>query len=230
MLALLLNGVLFGISLSFMVGPLLFGLVETSIERGFRAGVAVASGMWTSDVAYVAVIIYGLDAFAGLTALPHFRVYASILGGSMLCLFGLFGLLGGRKAVARENSTVARSTDKLLDALDGSEQPGDPPNWTAWGLVGFWLRGLLMNTLNPGTIFFWLGIATALVVPSQWSAAQTATFFGGMLATTVVTDVLKVYAAKRLRHFLTPAHVLQVRRGIGLLLMAFGAFLMVRVL
>lgn len=230
MLALLINGVLLGLSLSFMVGPLLFGLLETSIERGSRAGVAVASGMWTGDVAYVAIIVYGLDAFAALTAVPHFRLYASVLGGSMLCLFGLFSLFSGKKIVAQENSAVARSTDKLLDALDGHEQPGKPPNWTAWGMLGFWLRGLLLNTLNPGTIFFWLGIATALVVPSQWSATQTTVFFGGMLATTVVTDILKVYAAKHVRRFLTPAHILQVRRGIGILLLAFGAFLIVRIL
>jgi threonine/homoserine/homoserine lactone efflux protein len=40
---------------------------------------------------------------------------------------------------------------------------------------------------------------------------------------------LKAYAAKQIRRFLTPRHTQQVRQAIGILLIAFGVVLMVRV-
>ncbi len=69
----LIQGIFLGISLSFMVGPLLFAILQAGIERGFRAGLAVAGGIWVSDVLYVLVVQYGMEALTTLTALPDFR-------------------------------------------------------------------------------------------------------------------------------------------------------------
>ncbi len=120
--------------------------------------------------------------------------------------------------------------DRVLDVLDGPERPGVEHNWMRWGLPGYWLRGFLLNTINPFTVFFWLGIASAVVAPDQWQPSETLRFFGGMLGTLVLTDTLKAYAAKRVRRFLTPGHTRWVQRGIGLTLVIFGLVLAVRVI
>ena len=218
-----MQGVLLGFSLSFMIGPLFFAIVQASLERGFRAGLALASGIWTSDLLYVLLVYRGVDALAALTALPYFRSWAGIAGGLVLIVFGL-GTLLRRKAPVENAPTTA---DRVLDVLDGSEPPGVEHNWMRWGLPGYWLRGFLLNTINPFTVFFWLSIASAVVVPNQWMSAQTLSFFAGMLATLVVTDTLKAYAAKRVRHFLTPGHTLWVQRIIGLTLLIFGIVLII---
>ncbi len=64
-----------------MVGPLFFAIIQASLERGFRAGFTLASGIWTSDALYILAVYYGVDALAALTALPHFRLWAG-LGGA----------------------------------------------------------------------------------------------------------------------------------------------------
>lgn len=222
----LFQGALLGLSLSFMVGPLLFAIMQASLERGFRAGLALASGIWVSDALYILLVYRGVDALAALTALPHFRLWAGLAGGSVLLLFGI-GTLMRRKGPSAGTTTTA---DRMLDALDGAEPPGVEHNWMRWGLPGYWLRGFLLNTINPFTVFFWLGIASAVVVPNQWMPKETLAFFTGMLSTLVVTDTLKAYAAKRLRHFLTPEHTRWVQIAIGLVLLVFGLVLIGRAL
>ena len=222
----LFQGVLLGFSLSFMVGPLLFAIMQASLERGFRAGLALASGIWTSDALYILLVYYGVDAMATLTSLPYFRLWAGWAGGLVLVAFGL-GTLLRRKVPVADAPTAA---DRMLDALDGPEPPGVEHNWMRWGLPGYWLRGFLINTINPFTVFFWLGIASAVVVPNQWVPGETLAFFSGMFVTLVITDTLKAYAAKRVRHFLTPQHTRWVQLSIGTVLLVFGIVLILRVL
>ncbi|MDO8365218.1 MAG: LysE family transporter [Saprospiraceae bacterium] len=209
----LLQGILLGISLSFLVGPLMFAIVEAGIGQGFRAGVAVAGGIWVSDMLYVLAAFYGVDAMEALVALPHFRMWAGLVGGLLLTGFGLGTLWKARKPIKLSGSF-----------LEGAwvEKP-DHKTYLWW-----WLRGFLLNSVNPGTVFFWLGITTAVVVPSGWSRQEMLIFFGGMMGTLVFTDILKAWAAKRLRRFLTPVHIRQIQRGLGILMIVFGVVLIVK--
>lgn len=206
----LLQGILFGISLSFLIGPLLFAVVEAGIGQGFRAGIAVAAGIWISDVLFVGAILWSVETLAAITSIDGFKHWVGIFGGGLLLAFGAGSLFSksGQEASAAlaENGIEKRSN-------------------LAW-----WLRGFLLNTINPGTIFFWIGIISAVVVPNHWNKEETLLFFGGMLGTLVLTDTLKAWAAKRIRQFLTPKHIQQVQRGIGLMLMLFGAVLIIKVL
>lgn len=204
-----------GISLSFMVGPLLFAILQAGIERGFRAGLAVAGGIWTSDMLYVLVVLYGLEMLAAMTALPGFKLWAGLAGGTLLVAFGLGNLF--------INKTPAKP--QLSESLKLSERLQRRKNV----YFNYFLRGFLLNTVNPFTVFFWLGIAGAVLIPAGWSKGQILVFFTGMLGTLVVTDTLKAYAAKQIRRFLTPRHTQQLRQAIGILLIVFGVILMTKV-
>ena len=200
-----------------MVGPLLFSILQAGIERGFRAGLAVAGGIWASDVLYVLAVLYGMDALTTLTALPDFKVWAGLAGGMLLIAFGLGNLF--LKKTAGSTHPLSENIHLLESSFKAKRT-----------YFAFWLRGFLLNTVNPFTVFFWLGIAGAVIIPNGWENRQMMIFFGGMLGTLIVTDTLKAYAAKRVRHFLTPGHTRWVQWGIGCMLVLFGLALMVRVL
>lgn len=209
----LLQGMLLGISLSFLIGPLLFAIVEAGIGQGFRAGVAVAAGIWLSDIFFVLGTYYGVDAMEALVALPHFRLWAGVVGGIMLTVFGV-----GSLWKAQQVAVVSALSE---DAFTHSIARHKTYYW-------WFLRGFLLNIINPGTIFFWLGIVTAVIVPSGWSKTEMLIFFGGMLGTLVVTDALKAWAAKKLRRFLTPKHTRQIQQGIGIFMIIFGIGVLIR--
>lgn len=219
------QGMLLGLTLSVLVGPLLFAIIQASLDRGFRAGIALAAGVWLSDGLYILLIYRGVDALTKLTAMPHFRLWAGLAGSSVLFLFGLVTLLNRKVPTEDTHHTAA---DRVLDALDGPEPPGVEHNWTRWGYPGYALRGFLLNTINPFTVFFWLGLASAVVVSNEWTPGQAISFFGGMLISLVATDILKAYAAKRVRSLLNPRHIRRLQQGIGIALIVSGIVLMVR--
>lgn len=203
----MLQGLLLGFSLSFLVGPLMFAIVEAGISQGFRAGVAVAAGFWVSDILFMLMASFGIQSMSALTSWPGFRLWMGIAGGLLLILFGVGSMWKARYAKSEQARVVA-------------QRP----------LYSWWLRGFLLNTINPGTLFFWLGIVSAVVIPSGWGPSQNLRFFGSMLFSLVLTDTLKAWGAKALRRFLTPEHTRKAQWGIGLLLLFFGVFFAARAL
>jgi threonine/homoserine/homoserine lactone efflux protein len=207
----LLQGILLGISLSFLVGPLLFAVVQAGIGQGFRAGMAVAAGIWVSDLLFVVTILWGVELLAAITAMAGFKFWSGVFGGLLLIGFGAHSMFTKTKNPKQESNVENTSTVK--------------PSY-----LRLWLRGFLINTINPGTVFFWLGIVSAVIVPNSWNQEDTLIFFSGMLGTLVLTDTLKAWAAKRIRNWLTPQHIALVQKGIGATLMIFGAVLILKAL
>ncbi len=201
------QGIIWGLSLSFLIGPLLFSIVDASLERGFRAGLSVAAGIWISDVLFAVGVHGGIKVLASIAASPDFKFWAGIAGGILLIGFGV-------------TSLITRQT-RRVPVLVLIKSPKS--------YFSYFLRGFLINTINPGTLFFWLSITGAVIIPNGWNSAETWWFFTGMLGTLVIADTLKAYGAKLLRRVLLPAHTRQLQRGIGLLLIIFGVSLVIRV-
>ena len=55
---LILNGVFFGIFISFLVGPAFFILIETSIKKGFKSAVFLDVGILLSDALYLIASLF----------------------------------------------------------------------------------------------------------------------------------------------------------------------------
>ena len=54
-------------------------------------------------------------------------------------------------------------------------------------------------------------------------------FFGSVLGTIIITDVLKVVLAEKISKRLQPKHILRMRKISGIALFLFGVVMMVRV-
>lgn len=205
----LLGGIKVGLILSFMIGPIFFALVQTSVEEGFRAGAMVALGIWVSDAAFVLTVYYGVSYLADIAKAPSFSLILGVAGSILLACFGLVTLLTTPKGLL---------TGVLPDYKRSSSY------------LSLFIKGLLINTINPFTVFFWTSLMGTVMVKDGFDSQQASWFFGAVLGTIVVTDLLKVILAKKIRYSLRPIHLLWLRRISGSALIVFGVVLLLRVL
>jgi threonine/homoserine/homoserine lactone efflux protein len=83
------KGIVSGLVLALMIGPVFFTIIQTSIERGFSNGVFVAIGVSISDAMYILISYFGLTQFLSK---PEVRLYMAYGGGAVLLAFGIYYL------------------------------------------------------------------------------------------------------------------------------------------
>jgi len=201
------SGIKFGLVLSVLIGPLLFALIQTSIEEGFRAGWTVGLGIWMSDLVFIAITYYGISLVAEITKWDGLGTTLGIVGGIILILFGTGSLLSKPPAIENMGSKAIRHQS----------------------YVTLWLKGFLLNTINPFTFVFWLGVSGVVFTNRNPSETNALHFYGGLIGTLVITDTVKVALAKLIRRWLKPKYILWLRRISGIAFIAIGIILIVRV-
>lgn len=199
----LLNGIIVGFTLSLLIGPAMFVLLQTSVHRGFKAGLLIAAGIFLSDVT---VIILGHVGFSQILGDdPRQNMYFSLVGGIVMIIFGTVTFT--RKPVIENPDPDAEVVIKV---------PGP---------AIYLLKGFLLNIANPGVWFVWL---TALMgVGASYGVNSNALlyFFTGAIAVILSTDSLKCFVAHKLKRFLTPTVVHRMNQVVGIILVVIGTVL-----
>lgn len=193
-----LKGIASGVVLAFLIGPVFFTLIQTSIERGFISGVFVAVGISLSDSLYIFVAYLGLVQFMETESFRHYLAY---VGGFVLLGFGLYYLL-----------------IKSRRLIHYDPQHVQTRNWVRLAAKGF-----IMNGLSPMVLFFW--IATVGVATTQLAYTTTrevVMFFASIVGTVFVTDVIKAKLADKLRLLITPRFIQMMNIVLGLVLVVFA--------
>lgn len=196
------NGVELGIVLTFLVGPVFFAILQTSIERGFWRGVLVALGVSLSDILYVIICYFGL---AQVMADSSLKVYLAYGGGILLISFGLYQL-----------------------AVKSRSLPADPERpMVVKRFYRYTIKGFLINGMTPMVLFFWIGAVSLATVDFGYSKnGEFALFFASVLVTVLMTDILKAFLADKLRRLLTPKLLMIMNIILGVVLIFFGCRLM----
>ena len=203
----LLNGIKFGLVLCILLGPIFFALIQAGVEEGIRAGTMVGLGIWISDLIFIFGVYLGLSYVRQIVALDNFTLYLGVGGSITLLFFGIGALVSRPPSFESALNSPTRSSSYF----------------------SLWLKGFLINTINPFTVFFWMGLMSTLIIEDDLNHTQSMLFFTGILGTIIATDFAKVLLAKKIRKRLKPVHVLWLRRISGAALIAFGIALLVRV-
>jgi len=207
-MSLLLNGIVWGLALSILMGPILFTLVQTGIERGFRAALMIGIGVWVSDILFIGSLYSSVQYLQDITEWDGFKLYLGIIGGIIL-----IGIGSGTLFSKPPDFEVYKKGRKKFSE----------------SYFALWLKGFLINTINPFTVLFWVGIMSTVVVKDNLNFWQASLFLGGILGTIIFTDLLKVILAKKIRKYFQPKYILLMRRISGSALVIFGIILIVRV-
>lgn len=194
----ILNGVISGFVLAFLIGPVFFTIIQTSIERGFWSGFFVAIGVSLSDAFYISICYLGVYQMFDR---GDFREYLAYFGGAALLVMGIYYL------AVKSRKLIHYDPEKLE-----SKSP--------LKLIG---KGFIINGLTPMVLIFWLGtVGVATTKFGYVTPGKAIPFFTAIVSTVFITDVIKAKLADQLRAALTPKFIRTLNFVLGLVLLIFG--------
>ncbi|MHC5363210.1 LysE family translocator [Myroides sp. LJL110] len=195
----LITGISLGFFLSFMIGPVFFILIETSITRGFKAALTFDLGVILADTIFFAIAFFS-----------SFRLIHTIKDDPALFIFGGFIML------TYGVISYVRLKKVQLDTLLIT-----PPNLRR-DYLNLFAKGFLLNFINVGVLGFWLAIIITLGPKMEMDTNRMFTFFGFTIMAYFITDIFKIALAKQLRRKLTPYNILRIKKISSILLIIFG--------
>jgi threonine/homoserine/homoserine lactone efflux protein len=201
----LLNGIIVGFTLALLIGPALFVLLQTSIHRGFKAGLLIAAGIFLSDLTVIVLCHAGFSQILGDD--PRQNFYFSLVGGMVMIIFG----------------TVTFTRKPVIENPD----PDSEVVIKVPGPAIYVLKGFFLNIANPGVWFVWITALVSVSATYGVNSNSLVYFFAGAIVTILSTDSLKCFVAHKLKRFLTPDVVHRMNQVVGIILVIIGAFLII---
>jgi threonine/homoserine/homoserine lactone efflux protein len=206
---LILKAIVTGFILSIMIGPVFFILLETSIRKGIRAALVLDAGVLVSDLLYIAIAFFFFSEISSLKEGEN-EGLLQIVGGVFLIIYG--GITFFKKPKEPKQDELGNIVHESMD------------------YVKLFLKGFFLNIANPMVIFYWfsvmpLGSKNSIGLDVNLSMLI---FILVLLLVFFSIDVLKIFAAKKLRRFVTDSVLRSLNRITGAILFAFGVVLLLR--
>lgn len=197
------EGIILGTILSFLIGPVFFLLVQTSMKEGMKQALFLIAGIFLSDVFCIILAYFGVSE---IFKNDHVKEFIGLIGGIIMIIFGAVALFSKPKVHLHDVSTYVRSSPVLL-----------------------FIKGFVLNTTNPFVFLFWLGTMGAAMNTFNSSRAEIFTHYTATMLTVFSFDLLKAYSAHRLGEKINPRRFRLVTRISGVAIIVFGFVLLYRV-
>jgi len=192
-----------GFFTAFIMGPVFWVLLETSITKGFKAAVAFDLGVMLADVCFIGICYLG--SFQLLEDDQN-KQGLFVLGGTILLLYGLFSWIN--------------RTKKNKDQLEIQESKEN--------YFGLAAKGFAINILNVGVFIFWGGVTIVSSPASGKSFTNFVLFFSIVLFSYFITDLLKISVANRFKSLLTGRGIVIVNSIVSVILIVSGVVLILK--
>jgi threonine/homoserine/homoserine lactone efflux protein len=200
----ILAGIPWGIFLSFMIGPVFFILLETSIIKGFRAALVFDLGVILGDIIFIGIAYLG--SFRLIQSLKD-KPALFIFGGLLMLVYGIISFIKLKK----EEKVNTDIIDKEIIKKD-------------YGSL--FVKGFFLNIINIGVLGFWLAVIISVGPKLEMQTSRMITFFTTVILSYLIVDCIKILLAKQLKNKLTPVNILKIKKGISIVLIIFGTVLM----
>lgn len=199
----ILSGIPWGIFLSFMIGPVFFILLETSIVKGFRAALVFDLGVVLADIIFITIAYLG--SYRLITSIKD-NSALFMFGGIVMLAYGVISYIGLHK----EKKVDTHKIDNEIIRKD---------------YLGLFIKGFFLNIINIGVLGFWLAIIISVGPKLEMQMSRMITFFITVIITYLLVDSIKIVLAKQLKSKMTPTNILKIKKGISIVLMIFGVVL-----
>ena len=199
----ILTPITVGFFSAFIMGPVFWVLLETSITKGFKAAVAFDLGVMFADACFIGVCYLG--SFQLLEDDQN-KQGLFVLGGTILLLYGLFSWINRNKK-SKDQPEIQESKENYF---------------------GLAAKGFAINILNVGVFIFWGGVTIVSSPTSGKSFTSFVLFFSIVLLSYFITDLLKISVANRFKSLLTGKGIVIVNSIVSLILIVSGVVLILK--
>lgn len=199
----IISGISFGFILSFLVGPIFFILIETSLKRGIKPALALDLGVLWSDIIYI--ILAAFFAHQIVDMRKHENTLM-ILGGVTFLAIGLVHMLRIKKeGPLRDEEIVVARKDYLK----------------------YFIKGFVLNMINPAVFFYWCGL---LIIANErgYEQLDMLLFFASIVVSFFTIDFLKIVGAGKLKSFMTFKRLTIINRVTGFILILSGIVMILK--
>lgn len=197
------TGISFGFFLSFMIGPVFFILIETSITKGFKAALTFDGGVILADICFIMVAYF--SSFQLINRIKDDPALF-IFGGMIMAVYGIISFV---------------RLQRLKKAEIHIESADYKNNY-----FSLFVKGFLLNFINVGVLGFWLAIIITIGPQLEMDHEKLLKFFVFVILAYLTTDIFKILLAKQLQSKLTPQNILKVKKISSILLIIFGLAIM----
>ncbi|SEM14837.1 Threonine/homoserine/homoserine lactone efflux protein [bacterium A37T11] len=203
MIETIFSGIGLGIALSFLTGPAFFALLKTSLEKGFYAGAAFATGILLSDLIYVSIALFG-SSYIALE--QKYLVPIGIAGSLILLGIGLYYLV----------MKIKINRKKEDDCFKPHHQSG------------YMFKAFFMCIFNPALLIYWISVTGGILslTGGEVKIGKIIPFFACILGTQFCIDCLKAYYANKLSHRIEEKNIARFTKLAGVLIIIFALRLM----
>ena len=199
------EAVFIGFFLAFMIGPVFFMLIQTSILKGARAAIVFDLGVILGDIVFILIAYFGSKSLLEQIK-DDPRLF--FVGGLILLVYGIVSYLDkSQKRVVDDETLVLQEKTNYLKLF---------------------FKGFLLNFINIGVLGFWLGMIVVVGSNLDMNATKIFNYFSVIILSYFVTDIGKIVLAKQLKKYLTPSVTYKLKRTMGVLLMIFGVVLILK--
>ena len=200
-----LNAIPFGVALSFMIGPVFFVLLETSVLKGVKEAVIFDFGVILADGFFITLAYFGSHPILEkIKDDPNLFVF----GGIILAVYGIISLLKKRENIVIE--------DVELKIVKRS------------ALLRLFVKGFFLNFINIGVLAFWIGMMVIVGTKVRMDPIRILNFFIVIVLSYFAIDLTKIFLAKQLQTKLTPHVIFKIKKIMGILLIIFGLFIIAK--
>jgi threonine/homoserine/homoserine lactone efflux protein len=201
----ILSAIPLGFFLSFMIGPVFFVLLETSVVKGFRAAVMFDLGVVLADIIFILIAFFS-----------SYRLIQSIKDDPALFIFGgLVMLTYGIISFIKNKKESRKNIDEI-----------DPKELAKTNYFSLFIKGFFLNFINIGVLGFWLAILITIGPQLELKPTRMITFFATLIIVYFITDLFKIILAKQLRSQLNPKNILLIKKIISIALIICGVVLL----
>lgn len=195
----IINALLTGFFLAFMVGPVFFVLLETSATKGIKAGIIFDLGVILADIIFIIISFFGSYSLLNRIKDDPRLFFA---GGILLFIFGLVTFIKEKqkKIIVDPKLVVVEKTN----------------------LLGLFIKGFLLNFINIGVLGFWLALVVVIGSNVGMNSERIFWHFTTIIIGYFLTDLGKIALAKQLKNKLTPAVITKIRKIMGITLIVIG--------